>query len=362
MIRVGFDVTALLAGNTGVARYVRELDRAFAEHDVELIRFAIGRGERRDKIPPETRWVRVPLRLIHRMWSFSGVPSAEWLAPGCDVVHIPDLVPPPTRRPLVVTVHDLVALEHPELQPPKFAAVQRIQLAAAHDRAAIVLSDSRATADALCHRGVDPARIIVAPIGVTTLPAPDRSIVPPHPYLLFVGSLIPRKGVDALVAAFARADISDAVRLVLAGSPAWGTSAILAAAERYGVSERVIRTGRVSDAQLAALYESTLAVCVPSIAEGFGLPILEAAAAGAAVVASDIPVFREVEGAVALYAPPCDRHAWAGALERIVGDEELRTSTAKGARAFAGQYTWERTAALTVAAYERAREAAGADA
>jgi glycosyltransferase involved in cell wall biosynthesis len=114
----------------------------------------------------------------------------------------------------------------------------------------------------------------------------------------------------------------------------------------------------VTDAQLAGLYQRCTAVCAASVAEGFGLPVLEAAAAGAVVVASDIPVFRELAGAVTSFVPVGDVAAWAGALERIVSDDELRGSSVESGRATASEHTWARTAQLTVAAYERAMAAA----
>jgi glycosyltransferase involved in cell wall biosynthesis len=257
-----------------------------------------------------------------------------------------------------MTVHDLVALDHPELHPKRAVVLQRRQLEAARDRATVVLTVSRATAGALCSRGVDPERIVVAPCGVTTMPPSDRSLVPPGTYLLVVGTLTARKGLETLVAAFSRADLHGSVRLVLAGAMGWGGQHVSDAIERHGVGDRVSRLGRVSDAQLAGLYQGCLAVCVPSIAEGFGLPLVEAAAVGAPVVASDIPVFHEIEGSVALYARPSDEQAWADALERIIADEELRWDAAALGRAVAREYTWDRTAALTIAAYERARQAA----
>jgi glycosyltransferase involved in cell wall biosynthesis len=114
----------------------------------------------------------------------------------------------------------------------------------------------------------------------------------------------------------------------------------------------------VSDAQLAALYRSCIAVCAPSVAEGFGLPLVEAAAAGRAVVASDIDAFREVGASVALFVAPGDVDAWSAALERIVADGWLRNDAAARGRRQVDGYTWERTASLTIEAYERARRTA----
>jgi glycosyltransferase involved in cell wall biosynthesis len=357
-VRVAFDVTALLNGDTGVARYVRELGAATEHLDVDLARFAIGRGEHRDQLPPGTRTTRLPLRVVHRSWALSGPPSAERMARGCDVVHTPDLVPPPTRRPVVLTVHDLVAMERPDLHPERSVDEQQRQLRAARERASVVVCVSQATADSVIDHGVDRDRVVVVPNGVTALPEPNPSAAPERPFLLAVGSLTPRKGLETLVAAFAHADLPDDLVLVLAGPDGWAADRVREAVRRAAPPGRVRLAGRVTDAQLAALYERCVAVCVPSVAEGFGLPVLEAAAAGAPVVASDIPVFRELQDAVAAFAPPGDIDAWAGALERVVGDPESRARGASRARATADDHTWARTAELTVAAYARALESA----
>ncbi len=356
MPKVGFDVTALLAGDTGVARYTRDIAAALERRGIDLRPFAIGRGDHGDALPAGTRRLRVPLRLVHRSWSLIGRPSAQSLTPACDLVHAPDLVPPPSKGARVVTVHDLVALDHPDLHPARSVAVQRQQLAAARNPATVVIAVSQSTAAALRSRGVDAERVVTAPNGLTAMPAPDPSVVPPHPYLLAVGAITPRKGLPTLAAAFSRAAIPPSVRLVFAGPLGWEGERVVDAVRSAGTDDRMIWLGRVSDAQLAALYDRAIAVCVPSVAEGFGFPLLEAAAAGAPVVASDLPVFRELDGCVTLYAPVRDDEAWTLALERVVGDESLRREAAARGRLVASEYTWDRTATLTIGAYNRARE------
>jgi glycosyltransferase involved in cell wall biosynthesis len=353
-LRVGLDVTALLNGDGGVARYVREIGAVLEDHDVDLVRFAVGRGPHQNSLPQDTRWLRTPLRAVHRSWAWAGRPAAPRLAPGCTVMHTPDLLPPPTKLPLVLTVHDLVALEHPGLHPRRSVALQRAQLRAAIASATVVVAVSRATADRLEVHGVNPDRIVVAPNGATRLPVPDPSCVPVGPYFLAVGSVTPRKGFETLVEAFARASLPDDVRLVLAGSDGWAAADVHAAIDRHRGPGRVICTGRVTDAQLAALYDRCIATCIPSVAEGFGLPVVEAAVAGAPVIASDLPVFREITDAVVLLAPSGDAPAWAAALEYAFASPELRARAAGQSLAVASQYSWKRSAALTLAAYERA--------
>jgi glycosyltransferase involved in cell wall biosynthesis len=351
--RVGFDVTALLAGGTGVARYVRELGAALEQRGVNLMRYAVGRGDGADLPAGTHRW-RVPLRVVQRSRLVSARFTGERLVPGCEIVHVPDLVPPPTNVPLVLTVHDLVALEHPEMHPPRAQHAQRLQLDAARDRADVVLAVSQATADALVRNGVAPDRIVVAPNGVSALPAPDRSVLPGRPFLLAVGSITPRKGLASLVEAFAAALLPPDTLLVLAGPDGYGGDRVMHAIATSGVHARVTRTGRVTDAQLAALYRECIAVCVPSVAEGFGLPVVEAAAVGAPVVASDLAVFRELDAGVTL-APVGDVAAWAAAIEQVAGDRAVRDGAAARAGDVAARFSWDRTAAITASAYERAR-------
>lgn len=351
-MHVALDVTALLAGTTGVARYVRELGVALEDRGVCVSRFAIGRGSN-SALPPGTRWLRVPLRAVHKSWSVVNWPTVERLAPDADVIHATDLLPPPTRRPLVMTIHDVVAVEHPELHPRRAVALQLGQIDAARKRSAVVVTHSRTTARSLAGFGIAADRVLVTGAGAIPLGPPDESILPADPYLLAVGAITPRKGLATLAAALARSPLGN-VRLVLAGPDGWGADGVLAVIERHGMSDRVTRLGRISDGQLAALYEGCLAVCVPSVAEGFGLTALEAARAGAPIVASDIPVLREVVGDAALFVPPGDEDAWAAALERVASDDELRRTLATRGPAGVARYTWERAAEVTVVAYELA--------
>lgn len=351
-MRVALDVTALLTGTTGVARYVVELGSAIEARGITLCRFAIGRVPD-GTVPAGTRWLPIPLRAVHRSWAVLGWPSAERLAPDADVVHTPDLLPPPSRRPLVMTILDVVAVEHPDLHPRRAVALQRRQIDAARKRAAVVVTPSHATADSLAVHGIPRDRVLVTGAGAAPLGPPDKSILPAAPYLLAVGALTPRKGLGTLVAAMARSRL-DGVKLVLAGPDGWGADDVFAAIERHGMRDRVLRLGRLSDAQLAALYGGCLAVCVPSIAEGFGLTTLEALRAGAPLVVSDIPVFREVVGDAALFVRPGAVDEWASALEGIASDNQVRRGLAARGPTCAARYTWERAAEITVAAYELA--------
>jgi glycosyltransferase involved in cell wall biosynthesis len=349
--RVAFDATPAISGSTGVARYVNELGAALERRGTTLRRFAVGRAA--FPVPAHTRHLRVPARLLEPWWRAVRQPTIERLLGGVELVHATGLLTPATRRPLVMTVHDMAALRHPELHPDRHVRQQRAQLALL-DRAAVIVTVSRATADDLVELGIPAARLVVAHPGRTELP--PESAAPPGlpagPYLLTVGETSPRKGYPVLLRALAR--LGGDLPLVMAGPPAGDEECVRALAETPALRPRVRRLGAVGDATLAALYRGALALCFPSVAEGFGSPVLEAMGAGLPVVASDIPVLRELAGDAALFVAHDDQDAWAAALERIAGEERLRRELSERGRRRAAEFTWERSAAATLAAYRLA--------
>ena len=347
-MRVAMDATPAIAGRTGIARYVLELAAALPAHGVEPELFAVGRAS----VPPEPGWrhLKVPARLVHRAWALRLPPRPERLTGPVDVVHATSVLPPTTRRPVVATVHDLDALEHPEHHPPRSTRIMRAQLRHL-ERADLVLAVSETTAHDLARHGVAPERIVVTPNGRPDLGPPSSEPVHDGPFLLAVGQLMPRKNLDTLLRALARAP--SAPTLVHAGPAGRDSARLLELVQELGLGERVRFLGFVEPSDLARLLFDALALCFPSTAEGFGLPVLEAMAAGLPVVASDLPVMREVTGGHALLVTADDADAWADALGRIVVDDALRRSLVDPARAQASTYTWERCASLTADAYRR---------
>lgn len=358
-LRVAFDATPVISGRTGVARYVTQLGAALEHRSVELRQFAVGR--RSFALPPGTRHIRCPARVVERSWRTVPWPRIEQLVGDVEVVHATGLVMPPTRRPLVVTAHDIAAVRYPELHPHRHVRQQRAQLDLLH-RASVIVSVSHATADDLVQLGIPAERVVVAPPGRTRLPEP----APPlrdlagldgrGGYLLTVGETSPRKGYGTLLGALARLGRGPA--LVMAGPPAGDEQRLRSLIGSLGLGPRVTRLGAVTDAILARLYRDALALCFPSIAEGFGSPVLEALGAGLPVLASDIPVLRELAGDAAVYVPRDDEKAWAEAIQAIVSDDSLRRGLAQRGLGRAAEFTWERAAAATCDAYRLALEAA----
>jgi glycosyltransferase involved in cell wall biosynthesis len=319
-MRVGVDARALLAGR-GVARFTRGLLSALAERfdGDEWLAFVPGRAPV-EPVHPGVAVVRHRLggRALFGAAALARRPTLAALAGGADVVWLPAPAPVAPGAPYVLTVHD----RSWERRPHDFSAYERAWHALARPRAlarnaAAVTTDTHAVAtELLAAWGV---RATVVSPGVTALPAQ------PHPgrYLLYVGAREPRKGLDVLADAHARA-------------------------RAQGLDAELVVVGdggrRVDDTELAALYAGALAVVQPSYLEGFGLPPLEAGAHGTPAVVSDLPCFAETLGDAALRVAPGDAEALAQALLRIAGDDDLRARLGAAARERAAAYTWDRAA------------------
>jgi glycosyltransferase involved in cell wall biosynthesis len=216
----------------------------------------------------------------------------------------------------------------------------------------LVLTGTQAAAGELVHYlKLAPERVRVVPYGTgPAVPADEGALgrfgLSGRSYVLWVGSLEPRKGVGTLVEAVARLPAAKRPLLVLAGYQGWKVPP--------PSGEGVRRLGEVTDAELQALYAGATAFCFPSLHEGFGLPVLEAMAAGVPVIASDIPAVREVAGDAALLAPPGEAAKWAEAIEAAVSMDALRREAlVEGGRQRAARFTWRATAEQTLEVYRQ---------
>ncbi|MCG8463089.1 MAG: glycosyltransferase family 4 protein [Holophagales bacterium] len=282
----------------------------------------------------------------------------------------PNFVPPPRFRGvggrLVVTVHDLTVERFPETMRESTRRELQGRLRGTLEAASWVLTDSEAVRKEMVDARLAPAeRVSVAWLapGAT---APGRSRGEPRPpagrperYVLFVGTLEPRKDLGTLVRAFGRwraatgGDVGGA-RLVVCGGEGWKSREL---ADRLRKAEEegwLRRYGYLPDEEISALYRDAEWLALPSIYEGFGLPAVEAMAWGVPLLLSEIPVLREVAGEAALYAPPGDVDAWAGLLERALGAPDERRRLADLARRRSELFDWARTAERTVEAWRSA--------
>jgi len=292
-----------------------------------------------------------------RLWTHLRL-SAEMALHPPDVLWVPSHVLPLVHpRRSIVTVHDL---GH-HYWPGAHTARQRWYLewsARYHARtAAHLIADSQATRDDLVRiYGIEPTRITVVYLGVD--PALQR--VEPEaqvqqvcrrygisgPYLLYVGTLQPRKNLVRLLDAFSelRRSTPGPLQLVLAGRRGWLCQGILARAEELGLGQDVVLTGYVPDADLPALYSGATLFVMPSLYEGFAMPVLEAMACGTPVACSNVSSLPEVAGDAALLFDPRSVDRMAAALKHALEDARLRTELSLRGKERAQQFTWERCA------------------
>jgi glycosyltransferase involved in cell wall biosynthesis len=349
-LRVAIDATPLVNGDTGVARYAAQHLAELAKRaDVEAVPFAIGRGT---DAGPGVRRFRTPLRVMHRSWQLARWPTAETLVGPADVVHSIDMVPPPTSRPLVMSVHDTLPLEIPHLYSQRAIRHAKAGLAQA-TRAQVVLALCDASADRIAEvAGVDRQRIVVASPGRRPELGAHEPLLQP-PYLLAVGSVTPRKGFQVLIEALAVLG-ADWPPLIVAGSDGWRADEVRRRASDLGVDARVRFLGHVSDADLERLFRHASALVHPSVAEGFGIPCLEALGYSTPVVAADIPPVRELGADCIELVEPGDVDALAAGITRVLTDTEHAKAMVARGRERAAAYTWARMSQVIVEAYQRA--------
>jgi glycosyltransferase involved in cell wall biosynthesis len=351
-LRIAFDVSPLSHERTGVNNYIRgSLAGVAGIGGHELVAFAPtsveGAREIRRAvagIPVELRTTRLPFAHAWRTaWSKLGHPAAERFLGRFDVLHFQQWMAPPQRHGLRSTMlHDLVPIRFPEWTTRRTRAMHRLQYEAAK-RCDVVFVNSEYTGrDAVERLGIDAWRIHVAHPGVDPVfTAEGEAADLDRPYVLTVATLEPRKNLGTLVDAFRLLHESE-LALIVVGGEGWGPQPKLDV-------PGVIRLGRVGDAELARLYRGAAAVAYPSRFEGFGMPIVEAMACGAPVVASSHPSLDEASGDVALRADPDSPAHFAAEIHHALR-ADLRERGIEHAR----QFTWRRVGEVFVEAWESA--------
>jgi glycosyltransferase involved in cell wall biosynthesis len=360
--RVAVDLTSLLDRLTGVGVFVRDLTTHLATRpDVSLTGYAVtwrGRHRLADVAPPGVAIVDRPMaaRPLHELWRRIDHPRIDHWIGRHDAVWGPNYVVPPTRAGALVTVHDLTTVHYPELADG-FTLAYPDLVRRAIGRGAWVHTPSAFVRDeVIAHFGAEPDRVVAIPHGVATPPAAACSgrgsrgegarLAGGGRYVLAVGTVEPRKDLPTLVAAFdALARDDPQLRLVIAGADGWGAEALTRAiaAARHG--DRVVRPGWVDDAGRAALLREATVFAYPSRYEGFGLPPIEAMAAGVPVVATRAGSLPEVCGDGADLVPPQNAEALAAALGRVLADAAHRAALVERGHRVAAGYDWDVTAA-----------------
>jgi glycosyltransferase involved in cell wall biosynthesis len=331
----------------GTGRYTRELTAALAATAPDgwtvtgvVARCADPSAAQIDGVEGP-RMLPVPRPVLARLWQ-RGVP----LWPGGDSVHAPTPLAPTVvkrGRTLVGTVHDTVPWTHPETLTPHGAQWHRTMVSRLVRKAHGIVVPTAAVARELAEYAPGSAHVQVIGHGVTAALAvqpPDadtvaRRLALPPRYVLAVGTLEPRKGIDVLIEAMELPEAPD-LPVLLVGAKGWGNVDI--------TSERVRLLGALTDVELAVVLHRATVLAVPSLAEGFGLPLLEAMAAGVPVVHSDAPALVEVAGGAGFVARIGDPKSLVVALRTVTDDPAAARAASDRGRQRASRFTWRAAA------------------
>ncbi len=360
-MRIGIDASrAVAATPTGTETY-----------SLYLIRALLALGERHQyrlyvrARPPSGLFAGADVRVMPfpRLWTHGRL-SLEMATRPPDVLFVPAHVLPLVHpRASAVTIHDLGYLHEPALHPP----MQRLYLDlstrwSAH-RARRLVADSQATkADLVARYNVPADKITVAYPGVADelRPVTDRVRIEQvtrrygieQPYVLYLGTLQPRKNLYRLVEAYARLG-RDAPRLVLAGKPGWQADRLVAQVRRLGLERRVILPGYVRAEDKPALLSGAVAFAFPSLYEGFGLPVIEAQACGCPVICSNVSSLPEIAAGSAMLVDPRDVAGLRDALGRLLDSPVLRRELVQRGQANASRFSWQACAERVLEALEQ---------
>lgn len=370
-LKVLLDATSLPPQRLGAARYILGLVTELAVLDEVELHVLTKRRDTDDlrAIAPRATLHtaghrRRPTRLV---WEQTVLPvRLRRLSPA--VYHGPHYtMPASVSCPVVVTFHDPTFFTNPELhERAKVAYFRRMSRLAAKRASRVIADSDYSRRGAVEYAGADPARTDVVHLGV------DLTVYRPcviereqdadarirkrlgvrAPYLFWVGAIEPRKDVPTLVRAFAK--LPPDLQLVLGGMRAWGADEVDDAVERSGAAERILRPGYISEPEKVALYRGAKALVYPSIAEGFGMQVLEAMACGCPVVTTTGSAPEEVGGEAVSLVPARDPDALREATERVLADDDHARRLRDLGRSRAAKFTWSATAIATVAAYRRA--------
>jgi glycosyltransferase involved in cell wall biosynthesis len=367
-MRIGIDGMALAQPRTGVGTYTFELARALAsagpQDEFQLISpLPFAPPVLAETPPANLQLIYSKPNVLQRRWWTIGLPSYLRSHP-LDLFHGTNYEAPLRGPcPTVITIHDLSLLLHSSTHEARAVRRARLLLPLMARKAKVIITPSEQIKSEVCeHLKIPAAKVFPTPLAPRSIFQPvspaeaietRRRLGIDDQFLLFVGTIEPRKNLSTLIKAFEEVLRTTDLRpqLVVAGQVGWKSDELVSQLERSPAREHIKRIGFVSDEDLRALYSSCSAFVYPSIYEGFGLPPLEAMACGAPVVASRVPSINE---SVARVASATDFRDLARIVVELLSDQQLRRSLSQRGLTHARNFSWAQTAAQTREAYARA--------
>ena len=366
-MHIGIDCRLPYYQMGGISQYVLHLLPALAALDQEnQYTLFHSRKDGRSYLPsaPNFRRANLWTPCHHRVerWAL----SAELLPHRLDVLHSPDFIPPQRGgKRQIITVHDLNFIYYPQFLTPESLRYYADQIEWAVHVADRISADSHATRSDLIEKlNVPPEKVTTIHLAVNPLYQRDYAAADihktlkqhnlPQGFILFVGTLEPRKNVPTLIKAYRqlRQETPVDAPLVLVGGKGWIYDEIFATIDALGLQEHVRHLSGVFDQQLAHLYHAAGVLVTPSHYEGFGLPALEAMNCGCPVVVSNRGSLPEIVGPNGVMIDdPDDAAAWADILRRVLTDAALREVMARNGRSHAATFSWEKAARQTLDLY-----------
>jgi len=373
---IGIDGIPLRDIKTGVGHYTFELARSLAlaspADQLEIVSpFPFlptdqNAGTTPESLPPNLRTAQVKVNLLERNWWTVGLPR-YLKRRSLTLFHGTNFdVPLWKGCPTVLTIHDLSAFLYPKTHEAAHVRRSRRRVPLMARTATLIVTPSESVKrEVVEHLHVAPEKIIAVPEAARAIfrPLPPEQTVETRKrlgvedeFLLFVGTIEPRKNLIVLLNAYRLLLNATTLRpqLVISGKKGWLTDKLFVSVRELGIEERVRFTGYLSDSDLCALYSSCRIFIYPSIYEGFGLPLLEAMACGAPVIASSVPSIIEVVDGAACLVAPASVDELAQKITALLGDQTERRRLSEAGLERARQFSWEQTARLMLEVYQEA--------
>lgn len=377
-MRIVFNSLATLRPKTGVGHYAAHLVDALSQQLEPGTITCFPNGSMSAWLQSKTKQAHRPSRSpgIIRPWMSGAAKSLGRSALGAlfhfqhgpdrfDLYHEPNFLPLSSRLPTVITVHDLSVLLHPEWHPVDRVKRHESQFRKSVAQAKHVITVSEAVRhDVIKHLGIDPAQVTAIhngvsewffDVGADDIARANARLQLPNDYLLYCGTIEPRKNLETLLRAYCALPdlIRDRCPLILAGGWGWKSEPVADYYESVARHRGVRAIGYVNDDVRIGLFAQARALLFPSHHEGFGIPPVEMLACGGAVLASDIPVHHEVLGRQASFIDPNDVNGWTNAMALAISDNDWLSQLKVGSRDYARHFRWDRSAQQTLAVYRK---------